>query len=96
MALSNIGREPRREITESVVGAICFTGFMVALGFAVYGVLWGVATMLRTDMLTAFLVTVSGGLVLAGFIAITHAVGEDVCDALDEHGIRLRPRRPNH
>jgi len=93
MALTNIFREPRREITESVIG-ITIIG---ALGYAdlkfarwlqeVSGpgyneVPWPLGMMV-------------GLLVAAVFIFLlflTHEVGDSICDALAERGLELRPK----
>lgn len=93
MALSNIVREPRREITESAVGIALVAAFVAgdywfslwlqnAMGGWSYcpwplGMWAGVALAL--------------GLVLV--TVITHAIGEEVCDALQRRGVHLRPRQ---
>ncbi len=96
MALSNILREPRREITESLIG-LAVLG--VPIGADVAFALW----LQSVDEHLAFtyamflgLVTLAIGSLVVGvltFIAFgVHAVGEAICDELEQHGIHLRPK----
>lgn len=102
MALSNILREPRREITESLVGCIVAIGAIRALVWADYQYsLWlndGVEEQNRqVAMGTVFgcVVFLGGALLITEFAVATHALGEFICNALEQRGVRLRPvRRP--
>jgi hypothetical protein len=79
MALSNILREPRREITETLVGLLVI-GILVASGTA-FGV-W-----VHTHFTTT---PVELGMVVGLFPF--HNVGEDICNWLERNGVYLRPR----
>jgi hypothetical protein len=90
MALSNIFTEPRREITETAVG-LSLIG--VVLGGYIYGA-YAMASMAKSefrsfesDMFSAFFVEFFATLLLVGFVAVAHALGEFVCGALDKRGI---------
>lgn len=94
MALSNVFREPRREITEQLAGLMVFAGVLgVDLPFA----LW----FQRETGLTPFVPGVIAGLI-CGFLGgvmsflifglVMHAVGEGVCNALARRGLELRPK----
>ncbi len=85
MALSNIFREPRREITETAVG-------IVAIGVFISPIL---ATWHWEELNFAWLLIIVLVLFLPTifFIIGAHAIGEDICDALERRGIHLRPRR---
>ena len=94
MALSNIFREPRREITESIVGI---------LALAAFGWLdWKYAEWLcRDDIrcherpdLYALGMILGAALAIAIFIIVvfTHFLGDQICAALQRGGIHLRPR----
>ncbi len=94
MALSNIFREPRREITESVVG-------IAAIGLALAPSYWVAGWLSQMDQTIPMPVAILFGFILVGmaylvvaiFLAITHGVGDAICDTLDRRGIRLRPRQ---
>ena len=101
MALSNIFREPRREITESIVGLIVAIGPVTAFCIAdYYGAVW--ASVAWFDGTTStfwgcaivLIPMCIFGIVFFGWLALilTHAIGDDVCDALEERGLQLRPR----
>ncbi len=93
MALSNIGREPRREITEQVFGLIVLGAliagdykfglwFKQATGGDKYGCPWPLGML--------FGVLAGGVLILLWYIA--HAIGEIVCDWLKAIRVDPRPR----
>ena len=97
MALSNIFREPRREITESVVGLCVFAVFALAD--------WWFASWLADcpacgptappwvlRMLLSLLVGVMLVILGCGVLLFTHALGDAICNALQARGIHLRPR----
>lgn len=95
MALSNIFREPRREITESVVGiGVVVTLFVPDYFFAD----WLHAHLLDRDGegLPYFLGMPFGVAVLAAcgiIIFVTHEIGEGICNLLQRHGRDPRPRQ---
>lgn len=101
MALSNILREPRREITESAVGilavgAVAVPALWLDYLFAVWfrevsggdasGVPWPVGIVIGA------LLTLAAVLFFSMVLAATHAAGEGICNALQRRGIYLRPR----
>jgi hypothetical protein len=96
VALTNILREPVREVTESMVG--------IAIVVAVLGADYLFSAWLNEGIpardYSCFLALgMLVGLIFAGMIVIglaaTHALGTAVCNALDRRGIQLRPiRRP--
>jgi hypothetical protein len=98
MALSNIFREPRREITETIVGFIAFFGvggLWLAADLWLAGWFTRVVQDTSTNSYAAAAILVgpllTGGLVI--LFHIVHRIGEDVCDALARLGFELRPRR---
>lgn len=99
MALSNIAQEPRREITESAVGISVVVGGLAAYMWADYlFAFWMRAKFgdyqmpLPVGMFVGFI----GGIIVfvlgALFLIATHALGEKICNALDDFGWRLRPK----
>ena len=95
MALSNIFREPRRELTESVVGTVV-TGlllwadyhaahwFYLASGGEGKGCPWPLGMILLPIVALGATCT---------FLFIPHVIGEALCDALARRGLELRPKR---
>ena len=101
MALNNIGREPRREITESAIGILATivwlgVAFLVAAHFDPYYVngpqdyrpSWAFSVSFIT-----FVIATVGPVLLFGVLFITHALGEEVCDWLKALRIDPRPRQ---
>ena len=100
MALSNIFREPRREITEQVFGT-------AAVGIPIAFVWWasgqapagfygaGAAGYAERGlmMLAIMLAGVVGLFAVVGLSLFVHSVGEDICGALARHGADPRPRQ---
>lgn len=95
MALSNIRKEPRREVTESAVGLLLVSWWCV-------GTAWLAKTMAcLVWQSTAVFELRSMGLLIAFMLSawcllgllLHHAMGEVACDLLDDVGIRLRPKR---
>lgn len=100
MALSNIFREPRREITESVVGLALAAAILVPLLWVDYhfarwfeeitggagngGCPWQLGMGLFGPM---------AGLGIMAALFATHELGDRACDALERRGLQLRPRR---
>lgn len=97
MALSNIRVEPRREITESLLG-ITFFGVLVYLTFLL-GVYMHNHSPANNPM------SVPGGMLMGlimiifavagimGFLYFTHFIGEIVSDWLEAAGLDLRPKQ---
>jgi hypothetical protein len=99
MALSNIFREPRREITETVVGVALITIPVVADYFAARGLQkmpgWGDIPLflgMTFVPLALFSAVILGAFVLFQIPLLVHSIGESACDALQRRGIHLRPR----
>jgi hypothetical protein len=102
MALSNMLKEPRREITETAVGLGLLAFLPVSdLIFALW--LTHGDTDPRHTLWTAMeMVALSGviplcGLVIVlvvGYVALqlVHAIGEFACNVLELRGVHLRPR----
>jgi hypothetical protein len=103
MALSNIFREPRREITESAIGIVCLGAGLAAIVAIDYGVarwlnrLCGFGPMHVGDFALWSVAIGLGGFFLGGLLYLaahlTHEAGENVCDWFEDRGIHLRPRR---
>lgn len=92
MALSNIFREPRREITESAVGITLVSAFVFA-DYLFASWLVDEGTKHPTEDLILGMVMGVGvlGIVVGGTI-LTHALGESLCNKLEKAGIQMRPR----
>jgi hypothetical protein len=94
MALSNIFREPRREITESAVGI----GIVVLFLFLdSYFASWMQGLTVtspggRVPIGVCYLAGLLALIVVALFLGFTHFVGEEICDALAKRGLELRPK----
>lgn len=99
MALSNIFREPRREIIETAVGlAIMVVIFGADYAFARWlEALCGLDSSgaARIPWLLGLVVGLGAGMIIMLLAMLTHLIGEAVCDSLQEHGVRLRPRNRN-
>jgi hypothetical protein len=89
MALSNMLREPRREITETVVGVLLIG--IVLVGY-ISGACW-LAARTNLDMPAAFFLELTAASALVLFVLVGHWIGETVCDALQDHGVHLRPQK---
>jgi len=97
MALSNILKEPRREITESVIGIAIFSALAWAdylfgcrieswAGYDAHGwahLPWFIGMLL--GVLLAF--------GIAGLLFITHGIGNTACNLLENNGFQIRPQR---
>lgn len=95
MALSNIFNEPRREITETAVGlTICAPFVVLDYYLSVYwqshdrDTVWFGLYLLIVGM-----GLIGGAAVLALLTVVAHALGERLCNVLQDRGIHLRPRR---
>lgn len=94
MALSNMLNEPRREITETVVGLAIVAAFLAA---DYYLTAWirGIRNMEEMFWQTGVavgvcMVCVSALLIVAAYAI--HALGEGACNRLEDAGVQLRPR----
>jgi hypothetical protein len=104
MALSNIFNEPRREITETAIGAAIAAAFFAGL------YVWGSheyangdrlclpgcdsrAAYLAVFMILLTIGFVVGGVIIAGIAIGIHALGESICNRLEDAGLHLRPRQ---
>lgn len=97
MALSNIFCEPRREITETIIGlAIVGSALGADYAFAVWACAKDPGYSIGENMLAGvvlFLILGAGMIVAGGLVWAVHALGEAVCNSLQIHGIHLRPRQ---
>jgi hypothetical protein len=84
-------REPRREITESVVGLAIIGLFSYAdYRFAIFmGATKNDPELYVLFMIVGFVIS----MMIFGVILVGHALGEDICDALARRGLELRPRQ---
>ena len=97
MALSNMLREPRREITESLVGAGIIGGPIGAVWL--FGLWWHSEwppDSVWGGMLMGLLCL--SGLAVAiwlivGVTVVLHEMGDAVCTALQARGVHLRPKQ---
>jgi hypothetical protein len=91
MALSNIFREPRREITEQVIGTISIILFVAAD----YGILeWLGGWHHNYGLLVLSMLLIGCGMILIPVVVFggCHVIGELVCAGLDAAGLDPRPR----
>jgi hypothetical protein len=97
MALSNIFREPRREITESAVGIGAAVAAVTLLAWVAYLIGQRIheadnSFSVPVGMVLGAQILLLAGLIGALILTITHWIGEEVCDALERRGLQLRPR----
>jgi hypothetical protein len=95
MALSNMLNEPRREITESLVGIVMVTPLVVVdyyLGSWLTSQFQPGQCPLTLGMIIAFGIELIAIVFLVYAAFATHALGEAICNALQACGIHLRPR----
>lgn len=95
MALNNIFREPRRELTEQLVGLLLLVPVGL-YGYLVY-YLASISTNNTSDFCGALIVFTFGLIIcffiLCGILLLMHKVGEEICEELDSFGIKLRPKQ---
>ena len=92
MSISNVFREPRRELTEQLVGAAVVG---VLLLFDWRFALWFQASVNPADKefrIVGLIVGLGCLALLSGLTVFTHFIGEQVCDSLQRRGLHLRPR----
>lgn len=97
MALSNIFNEPRREITETLIGMM-LVGVPLAVDCYFADSLVPAEVTLRwlavIFIMFAIAVGTAFGILLAiSLVHAAHSLGELICDILDDAGLRLRPQR---
>lgn len=98
MALSNIFREPRREITETLIG-IAVAGMLLILDYymaTAYPIPIIDSSYIERVGISMFAYPVMLGIALAGILlaaAGVHALGESICDSLQAAGVHLRPKK---
>jgi hypothetical protein len=96
MALSNILREPRREITETLMGlAILAVPIWLDYRFAIWFEITTGATNPR-DPCPWPVGMIFGAIfaaVLVAVLFVIHALGNVTCNTLEAHGVQVRPRQ---
>jgi uncharacterized membrane protein YidH (DUF202 family) len=96
MALSNMLREPRREITETVVGIIVVGAALSAFAWLDYQFANWMSNR-REDFAPLLIVgafILVGGVIVTFVLAfVTHAIGDAICTALENRGVQMRPRQ---
>lgn len=99
MALSNIFNEPRREITETLVGiggVLVIPGLLYVIGQGVNAAIGYRSLQWYEAMVVGLSVPLFLGVALAilfGVAILLHKFGEAVCALLDGFGLELRPKR---
>lgn len=98
MALSNIGREPRREIIESAIGIFATVGwgyvdYLIASGIHPYYVEKYGPPWCAQIALIMLLIGVGVPIILLALLHFTHAIGEEVCGWMRAVGADPRPKR---
>ena len=100
MALSNIFREPRRELIEQLAGSVAVFGGVGAFLAADYGIVqfsgWTGQSgepPLAVAMIFIALLMIVAGMLLFLLLLVAHAVGESICGAMAERGFDPRPKR---
>jgi hypothetical protein len=95
MALSNIFKEPVREITESVVGVVMCGLFLYGVHFIADWIVLNSAEDAKSRMpiVLGYIVAIFFLGLAFGALFLIHFIGEELCDALANRGLELRPRR---
>lgn len=98
MALSNMLREPRREITETVLGLFFFV-LLFGGDYLLVHLLQNTGR-LRTgggatflEMILAPLLIFIVGLLLLLILMAIHGIGDGLCEWLGDYGLDPRPKR---
>lgn len=94
MALSNIRNEPRREITEQLIGVAA----LLSIPFAAHYIATAWIGAVRTIDVVGFTVLLTLMLPIMAALAIglfylAHFIGEEICDGLRNMGVDPRPRQ---
>lgn len=92
MALSNILREPRRELIEQGIGTAAVLGF-VAVDFAIIALISALNDDWPHGGLWVFAFVIIAAAIGALFLIfiVIHAVGEAICNSLTRRGFDPRP-----
>lgn len=97
MALSNMRREPQREITESVIGIALFVGLATGdyflsryIDFTIFKEKNVVGIIILMILIPIALFILSG--VTFALLYFTHHIGEEICGWLADRGWDPRPR----
>lgn len=96
MALSNIFREPRREITESVVGVgACgaFIGIDIIFAYWFANQVYSHGDSYAADVAVGFFVGLLLAFAMAMGAVFTHWIGEEICETVKDRGLDPRPKR---
>lgn len=103
MALSNILKEPRREITETLAGLFIFVVLMwpdYKLGVLLRSLMVDSGGKPAFPVLFCMFLAALGSVTAFFFgclvLSAIHAFGEIICEFLDGYGIRLRPKDRYH
>jgi hypothetical protein len=94
MALSNMLREPRREITETAVGIVLVLGY-AWINYTAARWLQSAIPLSGGFQIPVFLPMLAiflGTFICYGALLLIHLLGEAVCNALQQNGLHLRPR----
>lgn len=94
MALSNIFKEPRREIIETMAGIV--VAAIVIVPLCLFSCWFQSKTFIGDvwpGRITGMLVGIVSIVLMSGIAIVIHSIGEGVCESLDKRGLRLRPRQ---
>lgn len=88
MALSNMLHEPRREIIETLIGVatLCIVVYLCYF----FAINWPIHPIYVLLNMALYLLA---GVVVLLLLLFIHFIGEEICNALEDHNIYLRPRR---
>lgn len=97
MALSNIKKEPRREITESTLGIVAVVG-LVFLDYKASSFLSNLTKSTANGEIFLIMITIPLLLIVVaaisvGFLYFTHFVGEEICAMMAKLNIDPRPKQ---
>jgi len=99
MALSNIVKEPRREIIETLVGIIASVPLLVLNYYVANAMYYGslhdkdpMPWLLAFFFCAPLCIFIAAASIVAACIGV-HTLGENICRELQERGIHLRPKQ---
>ena len=95
MALSNVFREPRRELTEQAFGLAAFGGFIcldLAVASAICLIGNGTIHVAASEFLLCMLMALFVMTIMFAVSGLVHWAGEAVCDAMANRGYDPRPK----
>ena len=94
MALSNIFREPARELTEQAIGMAAMAGILAAIVGDYALVYWALAAADAEDRAFAtFMIGTFSPIGIILLLLAAHGLGEAICGALARRGLDPRPMR---